>query len=222
MRSLINIGVSFALMATAAFGAANVRILHGIPGLDVSISVEGACAVPNFRFGDTAGPLTIPGATYRISIHPGAGCTAAALPAFENLPLTVADGQDATAVAHLGSDENPTISVFVNNLTKAKDRARIVVHHLAAAPDVDFRYDRTAGVGGAIPDLTNLGGAGSPPEVEVVPGEWSLTLWVAGTETAVLAPTLIPMQPGKVYMFYAIGNARTGQFDVKAIIADQQ
>ena len=57
---------------------AEVYVIHGIPGIDVGldpelpvdITVNGGCALENFRFGDIAGPLFLPEGNYTIDIRP--------------------------------------------------------------------------------------------------------------------------------------------------------
>ena len=40
----------------SAYADATVYVVHGIPDVDVDIAVNGDCLLPNFMFGDQAGP----------------------------------------------------------------------------------------------------------------------------------------------------------------------
>ena len=64
--------------AAAQSQPARVVVVHGIPGgavgaaadLPVDVSVNGACALPNFRYRQIVGPLHLPAGTISVAIHP--------------------------------------------------------------------------------------------------------------------------------------------------------
>jgi len=169
---------------------ASVRLVHGIPGLDVSVSLGNlGCKARNFKFGGLAAPLPLPAGTYRISIHPGADCAAAAIEGFANLPVTVDDNEDMTLAAHLTASGTPTLSRLDNPAARSSaGRARVIVHHVAAAPEVDVMFERTGGKAAMIPDFANQSGGSAPILLELKPGEWRASVSVAGTDAVALGP----------------------------------
>ena len=61
-------------------------------------------------------------------------------------------GANATVVAHLDADGNPTLTLFVNDTSAPLPARRsLTVRHTAAAPAVDVRAD-----GDVLFDVTNL------------------------------------------------------------------
>jgi hypothetical protein len=199
---------------------ASVRLVHGIPGLDVSVSLGNlGCKARNFKFGDVAAPLPLPAGTYQVSIHPGADCTAAAIEGFANLPVTVADNEDVTLAAHLTAAGTPTISRFDNPAARpAAGRARVIVHHVAAAPEVDVTFERMSGKAAVVPDFANQSGGGAPILLELKPGEWQASVSVAGSNAVALGPLHLSFAANQMYLIYAIGSAVGGTLDVKAIV----
>lgn len=218
----LSVRLSLALMAlvpaTMLAGPGAVNVIHGIPGLRVSVSVEGAgCAIPDFNFGDIAGPLPLPAATYLVSIHPGTGCTAAAIPGFARLPISVSDDENVAVIAHLTTDGTPFLSRFTNPVsTVYNGRARVILHHLAAAPDVDVRLDRMGMSSAIVPDFPNNSTNVTPALLELKPGRWDASIYVSGTETRAIGPLPLTLEANVTYLVYAIGSA-AGPLDVKVI-----
>ena len=112
-----------------------ISVVHGVPGLDVDVFVNGAETLPGFVPGDVAGPLDLAPGDYDIDVAPaGAGIDAAVL----STTAAVSDGMHATIVAHLAEDGTPMLSVFSNDtMPTAAGEGRISVRHTAAAPVVD-------------------------------------------------------------------------------------
>jgi hypothetical protein len=147
------------LLPAARAGAAGtdtstVTVVHGIPGEDlgldpalpVDVLVNGSlCALTGLEFGDISPRLDLPAGTYdlEVKVSDGACGGATAVGADD---VDVHGGINASVVAHLDAAGEPTLSVFVNDLSPAAlYQARVAVHHTAAAPAVDvdlvFVYD---------------------------------------------------------------------------------
>lgn len=135
------------LAGTHAATAAQVYVVHGIPGQDVGapaalpvdVCLAGGGLVGNLTgvtFGQIAGPLELPAGRYDLEVRltGGAPCSG---------PLAVANtvyaalGENLTVVAHLSEQGSPALTKFVNDLRPlGADRARLVVRHGAALPAV--------------------------------------------------------------------------------------
>ena len=191
---------------TASGHGASVYVIHGIPGANgfpVDVSVDGACALPNFTFGTRAGPLNLPAGTYTIAVHAPADGNCGGSAAIGPVDLTFADGDNKTIIAHLTEAGVPTASVFDNDFSPTgRGSARIIAHHTAAAPSVDVVVARNYFGGGpriAVPDFTN----GDQIAAEVRPGDWQVTLELGGTP--VYGPTPLTLNPFTAYSVYAVG-----------------
>jgi hypothetical protein len=185
---------------------ASIYVIHGIPGaggFPVDVSVDGACALPNFTFGTRAGPLSLPAGTYTIAVHAPATGDCTNPEAIGPVDLTFADGDNKTIIAHLTEDGAPTASVFDNDFSRTgRGNARIIAHHTAAAPAVDVVVARNYFSGG--PRITVPGFAnGDQINTEIRPGDWQLTLELDGAP--VYGPTMLTLNPFTAYSIYAVG-----------------
>ncbi|HEX8027129.1 MAG TPA: DUF4397 domain-containing protein, partial [Vicinamibacterales bacterium] len=111
LRGFVFAAVCLLLSVPAsAQSPAEVFVVHGIPGQDVAgaprdlpvdVSVNGACALPNFRYGQVVGPLRLNAGTYRVAVHfPATGtCASAAVIGPAEVPF--AAGENSTLIAHL-------------------------------------------------------------------------------------------------------------------------
>jgi hypothetical protein len=190
----------------AASSGASVYVIHGIPGVGgfpVDVSVDGACALPNFTFGTRAGPLSLPAGDYTIAVHAPADGACGGAAAIGPVTLTFADGDNKTIIAHLSAMGAPTASVFDNNFSPTgRGNARLIAHHTAAAPAVDAVVARDYFGGGqriTAPGFTN----GQQVAAELRPGDWQVTLELGGAP--VYGPTTLTLKPFTAYSVYAVG-----------------
>lgn len=212
---LLALALSPAPAATQT-STAEAFIVHGIPGQDVGldaalpvdISVNGACALTNLRFGQIVGPIHLPAATLALAIHPASAsspCGLAPVVGPANVPFLA--GEKSTVIAHLTSAGAPTASKFVNNLSKTSaNRARVTVHHAANAPAVDAYVSREFGTPlatlGLVSGLVN----GEQATLPVGAGAWQLALTAAGSTAAAFGPGVIRLSADKAYFLYVVGS----------------
>ncbi|MFB9446819.1 DUF4397 domain-containing protein [Dactylosporangium vinaceum] len=189
--------VAFAPAAHAA-GTSKVSVVHGIPGQPVDVYVNGKKTLDNFQPSKVAGPLDLAAGKYDIVIvKPGDPITSpiikvdqAAVPADANISL----------VAHLTADGKPTLTPFVNDVSKlAPGKARLVVRHTAAAPAVDVR----AGGQPVFKNLTNPNEA----KADLAAGKVSADVVLAGTTTVAIPAADLNLAEGTSTIVYAIGSA---------------
>lgn len=137
-------GVTFASPAQAA-DEGTVTVVHGIPGLDVDVYVNGENTLPDFKPGTVTDPLTLPAGEYKIDIYKtGEGPDGSNGTAAISDTVTLPAGANVSLVAYLTPEGTPsaTLAVFVND-TSAVDAgdARVKVRHVAAAPAVKVTAD---------------------------------------------------------------------------------
>jgi hypothetical protein len=178
---------------------ASVTVVHGIPGTPVNVFVDGDLTLRNFRPGTVAGPLSLPAGSYRVRVFPAANTSGTGAPVIQ-ATARVPAGANVSLVAHLDAAGRPTLTPFVNDVSRlAAGQARLVVRHTAAAPAVDVR----AGGSPVIRRLTN-------------PNQRALTLpaatvdadvVLAGTDTVAIGPAEVTLREGQATIVYAIGSA---------------
>jgi LPXTG-motif cell wall-anchored protein len=214
MRKLAAMAVGvIAVAATTGMGAAGaqtatggtVTVLHGIPDLTVDVYVNGDLTLDDFAPGTVTDPLTLPAGDYTIDIR-ASDAAADADPVLSGT-ATVTDGLNASVIANLDADGNPTINVFANNTAAlAAGKSRLTVRHTAAAPAVDVRANGTV----AFANLTNPNEA----TADLDAGTVSADVVLAGTETVVLGPADLDLAAGTSTIVYAWGSAEDENLDL--------
>lgn len=166
--------------------------------------MNGSCALQGFTFGSVAGPLTLPAGTYNVELfvaNSANPCSGSA--ALSGMPMLEA-GKTYALAAHLTAGGSPTLSGFVLDLSMTKPgQGRFILHHTAAAPEVDVTVYRGEGSGSApsvsVPGFAN----GGQVPAEFRPGDWKATLSVGGN--VVFGPTLLTLKPKTAQVIFAVG-----------------
>lgn len=213
-----------ALSSPLAAQTASVRVVHGIPGADVSPGLDPAlpvdvlvndtiCLLQGFTFGSIAGPYTLPAGTYDIKVSvadtldpcSGAAAIAALVP--------VEAGENVSIVAHLNEAGGLTASKFVNDVSPtAEGMSRIIAHHLAAAPAVDVTIrSGFPPMQATVPGATN----GAQAAAEVPVGGVTIGIAPAGTGNGIFA-RIMRVRAGLSYTIYAVGSLANGTFTLIA------
>jgi len=193
--------------------AAMVYVVHGIPGTDlgldpdlaVDIAVNDACAIQNFKFMETAGPLPFLPGTYNIKIY-----LADEVNPCSGTPVIDADvpfmaGETVLLAAHLTAEGGITASKFVVDTSAvANKKARFTFIHAAAAPSVDVQAFRETGVLNPmfmVPEMSN----GDRMAVQIRPRNWHFSLGPAGSGVK-LTGKRVRMKLGQNFVMMAVGS----------------
>jgi uncharacterized protein DUF4397 len=204
--ALVAFGGLSALTATPALAASSqVSVVHGIPGTPVDVYVNGKKTLPNFQPGKVAGPLSLPEGSYDLALtKPGEALSKAILKVNN---AEVPGGANISLVAHLTAAGKPTITPFVNDVSKLPaGQARLIVRHTAAAPAVDVR----AGGKPVFTKLTNPKEA----KADLPAGSVSADVVLAGTDTVALGPADLDLKEGTATIVYAVGSASDKNLDL--------
>jgi hypothetical protein len=203
MRKFLVPVAAFGLVAAVAAPASadshtgTVTVIHGVPDLTVDVYVNDELTLPGFEPETVTDPLQLPAGDYEIEIR-AAGEPADSDPAIAG-SATLPAGANASLVAHLDADGNPTLGVFVNDTSNtAAGEGRLVVRHTAAAPAVDV----LAGGEAIFEGLTNPNEA----MADVPAATYSASVAAAGTTDPVIGPADVPVAEGQATIVYAIGS----------------
>lgn len=211
MRRII--AVLAVALAAAAFGTAapasaqddtgTVTVIHGVPGVDVDVYVNGDLTIPGFTPGTVADPLELPAGDYRVEIF-AADADPESDEAVIDEDVALPAGANASLIAHLDEGGTPVLGVFVNDTTPTPaGEGRLVVRHTAAAPAVDI-------LAGGEPVVTGL----SNPDEETLTlpaGTVPAAVALADTTDPVIGPVDVPVVAGQVTIVYAIGTPGEGE-----------
>ncbi len=218
--------VAAVFAATPAFAQdapVTLRVLHGIPGLDVSPDVDpelpvdvlvndAICLLSGFTFPNIAGPFTIPAGTYNIKISLANTLEPCGNDAVVEADVPLEAGESVTIAAHLSADGMPTAGKFVNNFS-APDagNARLIAHHLAAAPAVDV----LARLGFPPSTIVFVPGAANGAQAMGMAPAGSLTLQIApaGSGRSIFN-RVVRLRPGLTYLVFAVGSLENGTFEL--------
>jgi hypothetical protein len=205
-----SLSVSILGVGTASAADASLNVVHGIPGVDVDVCVNGTTAVPDFNPGEVVTGVPLPADTYDVKIvAAGHACTDAAI--LEATDIELASGRNYTAIAYLTEDGTPTLGLFRNNV-KPLDRgvARLTVRHAAAAPAVDIWANGSV----LLQDVPNSASA----TMKVPTGVYAAWVSLPNDFAPVIGPAVVQLDRGMAYQVYAWGDATSGyEFAVVAL-----
>lgn len=230
---LLNLtGAALFCLGSSTVGAATIYVGHGVPGEDaenalglsagsldpslpVDVKVNGGCLLEGFTLAEFAGPFTLPGGDYTVSVHPASTAAPCSGPAVIGpAVIPVPADANATILAHLAEDGGLTAGVFPNNISMAanSDVARIALHHTAAAPtvDVQVKLKRNSEVKIAVEGVSN----GDSTDVDVYSRTWEVRFFPAGSKSLVYATDTMVLAAGMLNQAYAIGSLANGTFEV--------
>jgi hypothetical protein len=185
-------------MGTASAADASLNVVHGIPGVDVNVCVNGAEAIPDFSYGQVVTGVALPAGSYDVKIVAAAdGCDGTAI--LEAAGVELSDGRNYTAIAYLTEDGSPTLGLYANGTKPvAKGSARVFVRHNAAAPAVDVWANGSP----LVTDLEN----GETAKAVVTKGVYAAWVSLPGDYQPVIGPAVLKLGKGFNYEVYAIGN----------------
>ena len=223
--AVLALGVMFA-PAPASAQNGSLRVVHGIPGRDISPAVDPAlpvdvlvadsiCLINGFSFGDIAGPFTIPEGTYNVKVSLANTLEPCSGDAVIDADVPVVAGENASIVAHLTDGGAPTASKFVNDVSAPADgNARLIAHHVANAPVVDIlvpgRFASTPLLW--VPGVGNIAGANQAAG-EIPSTQAQISILPAGTRTSVFR-RIIQARAGQIYTAYAVGSLENSTFTI--------
>ena len=188
------------LAVSPAYAAedAKLSVLHAVPGLTVDVYVDGKRTINDFKPGTLAGPLDLAAGTYSVAIT-AADAEDDSDPAIGPIDLTLDDGGNYTAVAHLEEGGDPTATLFENDTSETPaGQGRLTVRHTAAAPAVDV----LAGGDAVIEGLTNPDEA----SLELDAGTIEASVAAAGTTDPVIGPADVTVKDATTTIVYAWGS----------------
>ena len=205
---------------------ASIRVVHGIPGPDVSPDLDPAlpvdvlvndavCLVSGFNFGEIAGPFSIPGGTYNVKVSLADSLEPCSGDAVIAADVPFAAGENASIVAHLTDGGAPTASKFVNDTSAPMTgNVRLIAHHVANAPTVDVlvpgRFSSTPLLW--VPGVANIPGM-NQAAAQIPATQAQISILPAGTNTSIYS-RIGQLRAGLTYTAYAVGSLTNGTFSI--------
>ena len=210
-KKVFTAAATAALLAipSAAFADdAQVTVVHGVPGVTVDVWANGEPLLPGFEPGTVTDPVSLPAGTYDIQIFAAGADPETDEPVIPVGDVEVTEGLNASIIAHLTPEGDPTATVFVNDTSEvAAGEARLTVRHTAAFGAVDI----LAGGNAIFEGVTN------PNEgtVDVPAGDYDVAVTAAGDPDTVAAEVAgFGLAEGANTIVYAIGDPSADSFEL--------
>jgi hypothetical protein len=205
LLSLVSAGALALAFAAVGVGPAHgastatVSILHGVPDATVDVYANRKALLENFKPGTLTDPQMLPAGSYDLKVvKAGDGPDGDAIMSAND--VKVPGGANVTVVAHLTESGKPTLTPYANDVSSLPaGKARVIVRHDAAAPEVDVRASGE-------PVFTDLA---NPKEesAEIDPGTVKADVVLAGTDDVVIGPASLKVAEGTTTIVYAWGSA---------------
>lgn len=206
-----SLAISAIFVGTAsAASKARLNVVHGIPGVDVNVCVNGTEAIPDFNPGEVVTGVALDAGAYDLKIVAQADdCADPAILSANDVELVA--GKNYSAVAHLDEGGDPTLALFRNNVKALpKGTARLTVRHTADAPKVDVWANGSVLLQG-VPN-------GASATMKVPTGVYATWVSLPNEYQPVIGPDVFKLRRGMAYQVYAWGNGTAGfDFAVVAI-----
>ena len=201
--------VAWASMITPAYAADGVKlsVLHGGSRSHGRCLRRRQAHAGRLQAGHARRPAGSQGRQPTRSPSPQPTPTDDSDPAIGPVELTLEDGGNYTAVAHLEEGGDPTATLFTNDTSRTDaGQGRLTVRHTAAAPAVDI----LAGGDAVISDLSN------PDEkvLDLDAGTIEASVAAAGTTDPVIGPADVTVSEGKNTIVYAWGSLDDDNLDL--------
>ena len=202
------VGDGVAAAATAP-GDATVTFVQGLPASPVvDVYIGGTEVLAGLTFGTVSAPLSVAPGTYSVAIKAGSYTLVSATETFaadENATITA--NLDTTGGSDLNFFQNPTAPVAAGD-------ASVLVRHAANVGDVDVYLGSDQVVSG----LANATSAG-PLTVPAGAVQVSVTTSPSTSPSpALIGPVSLTLDPGDVYIVYAIGDSTTSPSTLTAVV----
>ncbi|MDH5290845.1 MAG: DUF4397 domain-containing protein [Acidimicrobiia bacterium] len=182
-----------------AASQAAVQVLHGVPGAEVDVYVNGKALTTGFKTGEIAGPVKLTAGSYDVALFtadakaPESSSDRADKAIVEQKVTVGAD--PATLVAHLDDQGQPTLTAFKEDLSAvAPGQSRVVLRNLMADGPVD------ASVNGSI-----VGSIAVGQEVSAVVPAGTAKVEFVGDDGKVLTSANVTVGDGELASLSAIG-----------------
>lgn len=189
----------------------DIRVVHAAadaPAVDVFLNNGAEPAIADLAFGEFAGYVEIPAGEYLVDVAAANGGPTV----LDDLPLATAAGAQYSVYA-VGAlaDESLTLAVLGEDSRSIATEARLqVVHASPSAGDVDVYLTATDDITDATPALTEVpfdSTALANAVVGVAPGDYFISVAVAGTKTVAIGPLAVSLDAGGVYTVVAVDGA---------------
>lgn len=189
--------------SSAAKAQGKLAFVQAVPGLTLTVAVDGAEVEGGVADGVVVGPVPLEEGPHEVTFTDESGTVVAST-------VEVASGVTSDVVIHrpaeVGGD--PVVSVYPTPEDPiGPDKARVLLAHTATTAPADVEVDGTV----VFQNIAN----GEFAQADVAAGGHRVALLPSGVNgDPILGPIDVDLKPGTVTAVYAVGNPRDGSMRV--------
>jgi Domain of unknown function (DUF4397) len=180
-----------------------IFIVQGMPGKDLDVAIDGKPVAEDVKTAAVAGPFKVQPGSRTVTISENG------TKVLENT-FSIKDGFKADVVAHLPAAPNgdPLVTVYkYDPIMVPKDKARLVVSHVAAVPPADIRVNGQV----LFANIAN----GEALWLLVPVATYKVSIVPSGEKEPVLfGPVSLTVKGGAFNRVYAVGNPENKTMNV--------
>jgi len=187
---------------------ADLRVVHAVADApNVDVLVDGAIAIEDLAFLETAGYVNLAADTYDVAVTPTGQNDTVVIDA-AGLELANAQAYSVLAVGQL-ADSSITAAVLADSNRRVATEAIVrIVHASPAAGPVDIYVTASDDISEATPAFAGVdfdaAALQTTGNVSLAPGEYYVTVTPEGTKTAAIGPILLNLEGGGLYTAVAV------------------
>jgi len=199
--------------SASAQTAADITLVHGIPGTTVDVAVDGTVVIDNFVPGSLANISSFAGETLEnVTVLDDATQEVVIGPIAQ---LVVPDSGSHSIVAHFNATGTPVLTTFANNTNPtAEGMARFTLRHTAQADAIDLIVGDQRPIVGAV--------NGDSAELELPDGELTDAQLAESGGVALAQIATLDLAANTNTIVYAVGSTDDDTLDFVVQIVDFQ
>ncbi len=212
---LLALGLTLGHTAARAAATAHVRVVHAAPAApEVDVYVDGAKALPDFKFGTVTDYISLPAGAHEIAVVPfGMDISKAVIK--QSVTIDASKMYTVAAIGNTSPAVTPALVAFADDNTVAPDMAKVRVYHLSdnAGPVAVATGGNTV--------IPNLAFQSASDYLHVPAGAYTFDVTLLNTSTKVSQPaTLAANKVTSVFALGEVGGTGATAFKFAVGVAD--
>ncbi|WP_394130570.1 DUF4397 domain-containing protein [Shewanella maritima] len=191
---------------------ADLRVIHAVadaPEVDVLLDGAMTPAVDMLAFKSVTGFLNIPEGPHTVTVAADADNSVVVIDAAPVEPM-LGMSYSAFAVGSLTDDMIEPLVLMEDTRRVATEAKLNVLHSAYSAPEVDIYLTASADISEATPALTNIPFKTASGSLSIAPGNYTISVAVAGTKDVAIGPLDVTLEAGGIYGVAAVDNMGGG------------
>ncbi|NKF51312.1 DUF4397 domain-containing protein [Shewanella sp. WXL01] len=195
-----------------ANSGADLRVIHAVadaPEVDVFLDDATSPAVDMLAFKAFTPYVNIPEGMHTVTVAADADNSVVVIDKAPIEPM-IGMSYSAFAVGSLSDDMIEPLVLMEDTRRVATEAKLNVLHSAYSAPEVDIYLTDSADISEATPALTSVPFKTASGSLSIAPGNYTISVAVAGTKTVAIGPLDVTLEAGGIYGVAAVDNMGGG------------